>query len=279
MELISIYIPTKNRLDLLKQAVQSVINQTYPNWELIVVNDASTDGTKDYLDQLSKDNPKIKVIHHQESTGACIARNDAIFSARGKYITGLDDDDSFDKDRLERFIKGWEKKHKNVICLFTGTKRFINGNLKQTIRFRDGHIFTQENLISENRLNNQVFTKTENLLSIKGFDLKFKMWQDFDCWFRLLSLGDAQYIDNVSYNFDVSDRQDRITTKKKEILFKTYKQFIKKHKLSFFDQILLKQHFVFYGMLNNLLLFRLQRKLILIVKKIFRIQSSYPINY
>ncbi|MCG2794063.1 MAG: glycosyltransferase [Weeksellaceae bacterium] len=89
---VTIYIPTKNRLALLKKAVDSVLRQTYTNWELIVVNDASTDGTKDYLDDLSKSNPKVKVIHHHESLGACVSRNDAIFSATGTFITGLDDD-------------------------------------------------------------------------------------------------------------------------------------------------------------------------------------------
>ena len=122
---VTIYVPTKNRVDLLKRAVDSVQAQTYTNWELIVVNDASTDGTYQYLEDIKSS--KIKVIHQPESQGACVARNLAINSATGDFVTGLDDDDYFEPNRLQLFIDGWKAKPENVSVLFEGRKKKKRG--------------------------------------------------------------------------------------------------------------------------------------------------------
>lgn len=92
--LVTIYIPTKNRLDLLKRAIKSVRDQTYSNIELIVVDDGSKDGTREYLEK-EHEAGLLRAIFHQESLGACVARNAAIELSQGEFITGLDDDDYF----------------------------------------------------------------------------------------------------------------------------------------------------------------------------------------
>lgn len=97
-ELISIYIPTHNRIELLKKAINSVLEQTYTNWELIVVNDASTDNTEEYLKKISSSDSRIRYFTNETPKGACYSRNIAIKNSSGKYITGLDDDDVFTKD-------------------------------------------------------------------------------------------------------------------------------------------------------------------------------------
>lgn len=92
-ELISIYIPTHNRRKLLERAVKSVQQQTYLNIELIIVDDGSSDSTWDYLNDIA--NKNIRIFKHEQPLGACAARNLAIKHAKGKFITGLDDDDEF----------------------------------------------------------------------------------------------------------------------------------------------------------------------------------------
>ena len=87
--LISVYIPTYNRLELLKRAVQSVQNQTYKNFEIIIVDDNSSDGTQDFLVGLAKVDSRIRYFFKDKNSGACVSRNIAINLAQGELITGL----------------------------------------------------------------------------------------------------------------------------------------------------------------------------------------------
>jgi glycosyltransferase involved in cell wall biosynthesis len=113
--LVSIYMPTKNRLDMLKAAVESVRNQSYENVELIVVDEASTDGTAEYLKSISEVDSRIKVFRNEISRGACYARNIAIRASNGEFITGLDDDDEFKCNHISALVDYWYllAKHSN----------------------------------------------------------------------------------------------------------------------------------------------------------------------
>lgn len=240
--LVSIYIPTKNRLALLTRAVESVLAQSYTNWELIVVNDASTDDTYNYLESIKS--KKITVIHQNISQGACVARNIAIANASGEFITGLDDDDYFEANRLFDFINCWSQKHNNVVLLYSNNKLISDNKIYHTSD--RGEIARRINLLKRNRIGNQIFTTLENMKMIGGFDTKLLMWQDFDCWYRLLEYGNGQLVENASYVTDVSIRTDRITINNSEKLLITYKYFCKKHKLALMERWLLLGHFAQY---------------------------------
>lgn len=242
--LVTIYIPTKNRLPLLEKAVESVLQQTYTNWELIVVDDASTDGTRDYLDILTLGNPKIKSIHHKDSLGACASRNDAIFSATGEYITGLDDDDFFAPERLAYFVEEWAKD--NVIALCTNNIPVID-DVIQAKKLADISYFGQKDLLYYNYMNNQVFTKTDYLKEIGGFNKQLKVWQDYECWYRLLSKGKGKKLSMPTYYFDVSDRADRITLKRKSQVLDSYHIFVKENNLSKTEAKILEIPLLYYG--------------------------------
>jgi glycosyltransferase involved in cell wall biosynthesis len=116
--LISVYIPTYNRLELLKRAVQSVQNQTYKNFEIIIVDDNSSDGTQDFLVGLAKVDSRICYFFKDKNSGACVSRNIAINLAQGELITGLDDDDYFLPHRLEFFLDYWVNKREKTQSLY-----------------------------------------------------------------------------------------------------------------------------------------------------------------
>lgn len=97
-ELISVIMPTHNRAALLGDAIRSVLDQTYPNWELIVVNDGSTDDTLDVLAEF--DDPRIRVLS-SGGVGSAAARNIGLEVASGSVIAYLDDDNRFDRDWLK----------------------------------------------------------------------------------------------------------------------------------------------------------------------------------
>ncbi|MFA7627753.1 MAG: glycosyltransferase [Candidatus Kapaibacterium sp.] len=99
----SVILPTFNRLELLKIAIQSVVSQSFNSWELVIVNDASTDETKEYLDSLNCS--KIKVFHNLKNLHKGGTRNIGIVNSTGKYICFLDDDDYYIENHLQVFYE------------------------------------------------------------------------------------------------------------------------------------------------------------------------------
>lgn len=89
--LISVVIPTRNRCDFLRQAVNSVCEQSLPDWELVVVDDASEDGTWAWLQSLS--DPRIRCLQMTQRSEQSATRNAGVRQARGSIIISLDDDD------------------------------------------------------------------------------------------------------------------------------------------------------------------------------------------
>ena len=100
--LISVILPTHNRANLLTQAIDSVLNQSYLNLELIVIDDASTDNTSNLVKSYS--DKRIRYIKHNENKHASASRNTGIRNAKGKYIAFLDDDDSWLPHKLEKQV-------------------------------------------------------------------------------------------------------------------------------------------------------------------------------
>lgn len=103
--LVSIITVTHNRVNLIHRAINSVLNQTYPNIEYIIVGSGCADNTKEFV--LSYDNPHIKYIA-QECNNPNIASNAALAESHGKYIAFLDDDDEYLPDKIEKQVKLFE---------------------------------------------------------------------------------------------------------------------------------------------------------------------------
>ena len=104
MPLVTVYIPTRNRLELLLRAIQSCLAQSFADFEIIVVDDASDQSIRGQIAAIADLDPRIKVMQLDVPQGACAARNLAISHATGKYLTGLDDDDEFMPQRLQQLL-------------------------------------------------------------------------------------------------------------------------------------------------------------------------------
>ena len=102
-ELVSIIMPSYNTARFIKETVDSVLAQSYINWELIIVDDCSTDNTDDVVAQFSGDS-RIKYIKNSKNSGAAESRNRALREAKGKWIAFLDSDDLWAPDKLEKQI-------------------------------------------------------------------------------------------------------------------------------------------------------------------------------
>ncbi len=217
LPLVSVYIPTKNRRKLLERAIESVLNQTYRKVELIVVNDGSTDDTQKYLEGLTGKN-NIKVIHNETSKGANCSRNMAINCANGTYVTGLDDDDYFDLERIEMFVRAYDDNY-SFLC---ANQKYVRGNRFVIKSSFDGEI-TLDHLLAFNVVGNQVFTIKQHYLDVGGFDESLSACQDYDLWVRMVKkLGNAFKIKNATYIVDEEATANRITTSSKA--FSSYLQ-------------------------------------------------------
>lgn len=112
--LVSVIIPTYNRKFIIERAIKSVLNQTYKNWELIIIDDGSTDNTKEALKQYLK-NKRIR-YYYKKNGGVSSARNMGIKKVKGMYIAFLDSDDEFLPNKI-RFQLNVMKKHKTGLSL------------------------------------------------------------------------------------------------------------------------------------------------------------------
>lgn len=106
-DLVSIIMPSYNTASYIKESIQSVLNQTYTNWELIIVDDCSTDETDEVINTIT--DSRIKYFKNKENSGAAISRNKALREARGQWVAFLDSDDLWMPNKLEKQINFMKK--------------------------------------------------------------------------------------------------------------------------------------------------------------------------
>lgn len=230
--LVSVYIPTRNRAQLVSRAITSVLNQTYRNVELLVVDDASEDDTADTVRRLitaSAGRTEISYIRLERKSGACAARNLAIAAAKGKYITGLDDDDYFAPDRIARLVDAFDRSPGAFV--FDG---YIRETTSAGGKIRQTHVPLRkpaqlDDLLRRNIVGNQVLTLTSRLRDVGGFDESLPAWQDYDLWIRLVkAFGKGNPAGGYSYVHTVDATRERISGDNEKIE-RAFAIFLAKH--------------------------------------------------
>lgn len=133
--LVSIITPTWNCAQFISETIRSVQAQTYPNWEMIISDDCSTDNTKEVIAPYLEADSRIKYICNNKNSGAAITRNNALKVAKGKWIAFLDSDDLWKPDKLEKQTKFMVKNHYDFS--YTGYCE-INEQSEETGKFISG---------------------------------------------------------------------------------------------------------------------------------------------
>jgi glycosyltransferase involved in cell wall biosynthesis len=119
---VSIITPSYNSEKFIAQTIESVLNQTYREWEMIIVDDQSTDNSVKLIDSYVQKDTRIKCIVLEENSGPAVARNRAIEEAKGRYIAFLDADDLWMPQKLEKQIAFMQRE--NIALSYTGYYRF-----------------------------------------------------------------------------------------------------------------------------------------------------------
>lgn len=118
MPKVSFVCPTQNRIEWLPLAIQSLMTQTEPDIEIVIVNDGSTDGTKEFLDSWATQDKRVKVIHNEEPQGAGPSRNIGAAAATSDVIGVCDDDDVYIDTRAAEIVKWFEKHPESELVTF-----------------------------------------------------------------------------------------------------------------------------------------------------------------
>ncbi|WP_063331609.1 glycosyltransferase [Marinomonas sp. TW1] len=222
---VTVYIPTFNRVEMLKRAVKSVLDQSFSSFEVIVVDDCSSDGTIEFLDAIGKIDSRVRYFQNSKNSGACVSRNKAIKEARGKFITGLDDDDEFMPHHLEVLVRSFDEKYSFIsVSILEDVGK---GRIERSV---DCGLISLDRLLHYNAVGNQVFTLTSRMRSINGFDESFPAFQDYDTWIRLvLAYGSGKKIKQATYIWHTAHEQERISHNKEKRLL-ALDLFLKKNK-------------------------------------------------
>lgn len=220
--LVSAVIPTRNRSARLQTAIQSVLDQTFTDIELIIVDDASTDSTEETVQSLTQ-NATIRYFKNDACKGAPYSRNRGIREARGEFISGLDDDDTWHPQRIEKLLDAFQEGI-SAVCAYD----LMIYNNREVIWKKKPRI-THQDLLYSNRVGNQVLTRRDYLLDVGGFDESLPSAQDYDLWIRLTEAhGPIITVPESLQRVNMKSEEGRISTSEKRM--EGYRACFEKHK-------------------------------------------------
>ncbi len=179
----SIIIPTYNRVALLRKAIESVLVQTFTNWELIVVDDGSTDNTKEVVEKYSHQDNRIK-YRYQKNEERCAARNNGVSVVEGKYLCFLDSDDYFLADRLLLLYNTILKMNTPTTLFYTDILREGDGKIEthSYIEHKYKNVF---DLLLDRTIHSQQICCATSILKEFRYDTRFTIGEDKELWLRV----------------------------------------------------------------------------------------------
>jgi glycosyltransferase involved in cell wall biosynthesis len=204
---ISVIIPTYNRVHLIGRAIESVLNQTYQDFEIIVVDDGSTDNTEKLIKNFQKKDKRIKYIQHKENKGEGAARNTGIKISKSPFIAFQDSDDESFPQRLEKQIKVFENESQKVGLVYSDMLLISNKGQK---KYFMSPRFTPENgFIYEKALNYEILgigigtsLMPKRCFKVVGFfDDKIPYFVDVEFFIRLSKYFYFYHISEPLINF------------------------------------------------------------------------------
>lgn len=208
--LVSVVVPTYNGQFYVNRAVQSVLKQTYKNIEVIIINDGSTDKTKEIIQQLKEKNSRVSVLENEKNLGFVESLNRGVDYASGKYIARIDDDDVWiDEKKLKKQVDFLEKNSEYV--LVGGGLITINNKEEEIIKYLPPEQDTdiRNIILLTNCFGHSAVIFLKSVFEkVGGYDEKFGFFADWDLWLKMGKVGKIHnlqefvisYLDKEAYN-------------------------------------------------------------------------------
>lgn len=227
MPKVSIIIPTYNRAESLRSAITSVLNQSFQDFEIIIVDDASKDNTGEVVDAFK--DTRIKYIRHEVNKKEAGSRNTGLRNSIGDYIAFLDDDDEWLPDKLRLQVDLLDHSAPTVGVVYTGCfqiERESGKTLIQMTPVKKGYIF--KDMIQQNRMlgPSTMLLRKECFEKVGAFDENIDFGTDYDMWLRISKHFHFDYVKDPLVRYYVHNERLSSDTK---LMIKGAETMIQKH--------------------------------------------------
>lgn len=204
--LISIIMAAYNAEKTIVEAIDSVLQQTYSNFELLVINDCSEDGTEELINKFVRQDSRVRLINNAHNMGVSHTRKHGLDEAKGEWIAILDSDDMWLPDKLEKQISMQKKTHAKL--LYTGSA-FIDKDGKQlSWRLSVPTVIEFKQLLKQNILSNSSALVRKELYK-RYYAIDDAMHEDFAIWLQIMRSGVKAYGINeplLIYRLDINSK-------------------------------------------------------------------------
>lgn len=207
--LFSIIMPNYNKARYIKTAIDSVLAQTYKNWELIIVDDASTDNSVDVIEPFLSDK-RIKLIRNRDNKGVGYVARTAVEHSSGEIVGTLDSDDALHKDALKVMVEE-HLKYPEYGLIYSNyyicdKNLNITGNLKLSDPYENCHSL-QEAIIEKKKIVSLHFRtfKRKAYDKSEGYDVTLKCYEDRDLYYKIEKVSKIGFIDKCLYYYRQAD--------------------------------------------------------------------------
>lgn len=245
-ELVSIITPTYNSEKYITETIQSVQNQSYSNWEMIIVDDCSSDGTVGIIQNFMEDDNRIHLIKLSKNSGASKARNEAIKLVQGHYMTFLDADDIWFRDFIQNSIN--TIKMTGIPFVFSSYRRS-----NEKLEFVYSDFIVPEKVTYTDILKTNSISCLTAFLEVKSLGVKLmpdiRKRQDMGLWLK--------YLKEIPYAYGIQEphaiyriRENSLSRNKKNLIKYQWQFYRKVEKLSFFEAIYYMLHWMFHGFMK-----------------------------
>lgn len=193
--MISIIVPVYEHPDLLRDALDSIGNQTTDDYEVLVVDDASSTDFEPVIDDYDD---RVRLVTHEENRGAAAARNTGIEHADGDHIAFLDADDTWKPTKLERQRDVFENGDNDLGLVYTGFVQYeLDGSEWERHPEARGDIYLEE--LERDRVHptSTVMVRRSVVEEVGGFDTSLPSRQDYDLWIRITEQYDVDFVDEI----------------------------------------------------------------------------------
>lgn len=192
--LVSVIIPVYNSSKFIKKTVKSVLNQTYSNFEILIIDDCSIDSTRNICKELQILSDKIFYYRLKKNSGAAVARNIGIKKANGRYIAFLDSDDEWTKDKLRKQINFMNQNH--VAFCFSAYDMVNKNGIKIKNKIRIKKVVSYNDLLTKTIIATPTVVLDTYIIGKIEMPLR-RTGQDYAYWLLLLKKTKAYGIDEA----------------------------------------------------------------------------------